>query len=54
MFQYYDAQTDDAALTKAVMQSAQQLGAQLKIPATFTRAAQPGDVAPRMYPPLVM
>jgi glycerol-3-phosphate dehydrogenase len=38
VFQYYDAQTDDAALTNAVMRSAQRLGAQLKIPATFTGA----------------
>jgi glycerol-3-phosphate dehydrogenase len=38
VFQYYDAQTDDSALTNAVMRSAQRLGAQLKIPATFTGA----------------
>lgn len=38
VFQYNDAQTDDAALTRAVMCSAQQLGAQLKMPATFTGA----------------
>ena len=31
VFQYNDAQTDDAALTRAVMRSAQQLGAQLKM-----------------------
>ena len=29
VFRYYDAQTDDAALTRAVMRSAQDLGAQL-------------------------
>jgi len=38
VFQYSDAQTDDAALTHAVMRSAQQMGAQFKIPATFTGA----------------
>jgi glycerol-3-phosphate dehydrogenase len=35
VFQYYDAQTDDVALTKAVLRSAQQLGAQVKVPATL-------------------
>jgi glycerol-3-phosphate dehydrogenase len=35
VFQYWDAQTDDAALTGAVMRSAQQLGAQLHAPAKF-------------------
>ena len=45
VFQYQDAQTDDAALTRAVMGSAQQMGAQLKVPATFTgaRLGQNGD-----------
>ena len=38
VFQYSDAQTNDAALTCAVMRSAQQMGAQLIVPATFTRA----------------
>jgi len=38
VFQYNDAQTDDAALTRAVMQSAQQMGAQVKIPAVFVSA----------------
>lgn len=38
VFQYYDAQTNDAALTNAVMQSAQQMGAQVKVPALFTGA----------------
>ncbi len=38
VFQYSDAQTDDAALTRAVMRSAQQMGAHLKMPATFTGA----------------
>ena len=38
VFQYNDAQTDDAALTRAVMRSAQQMGAQVKMPAVFTGA----------------
>src|SRR6185436_2703518 len=32
VFRYHDAQTDDAALTRAVMRSAQSLGAELKMP----------------------
>jgi len=35
VFQYRDAQADDAALTRAVMRSAQTLGARLLVPATF-------------------
>jgi len=35
VFRYYDAQTDDAALTRAVMSSAQSLGAELKSNAQF-------------------
>ncbi|MGH8399322.1 MAG: FAD-dependent oxidoreductase, partial [Gammaproteobacteria bacterium] len=39
VFRYYDAQTtDDAALTRAVMASAQRLGAELYIPALFEQA----------------
>lgn len=38
VFQYRDAQTDDAALTRAVMNSAQSLGARLAMPATFMDA----------------
>ncbi|NIO12055.1 MAG: FAD-dependent oxidoreductase [Deltaproteobacteria bacterium] len=38
VFQYWDAQTDDAALTHAVMHSAQSLGAELHVPAIFTAA----------------
>jgi glycerol-3-phosphate dehydrogenase len=34
---YPDAQTDDAALTQAVMQSAQELGAELRVPASLRR-----------------
>ncbi|NNM24430.1 MAG: FAD-dependent oxidoreductase, partial [Phycisphaerales bacterium] len=35
VYAYMDAQTDDAALTRAVMQSALALGAQLAVPARF-------------------
>lgn len=42
VFRYYDAQTDDAALTRAVMRSAQTLGAELRMPASFV-AAQRGE-----------
>ena len=38
VFQYWDAQTNDAALTRAVMRSAQQLGAELHAPAEFLGA----------------
>ncbi|MDZ7662154.1 glycerol-3-phosphate dehydrogenase/oxidase [Thiohalophilus sp.] len=38
VFRYQDAQTDDAALTRAVMTSAQTLGAQLQCPAQFVSA----------------
>lgn len=38
VFWYHDAQTDDAALARAVMASAQRLGAQAIIPGTFVGA----------------
>lgn len=38
VFRYYDAQTDDAALTRAVMRSAERLGAELACPARFVAA----------------
>ena len=38
VLQYSDAQTDDAKLTQAVMNSAKQLGAELLCPATFESA----------------
>jgi len=38
VFRYHDAQTDDAALTGAVLRSAQSLGAELAMPARFLRA----------------
>jgi glycerol-3-phosphate dehydrogenase len=43
VFRYDDAQTDDAALTRAVMRSAQTLGAQLRCPANFLSAKWMGD-----------
>jgi len=39
VFQYFDAQTDDVALTRAVVDSAQQLGAEVLCPATFEGAS---------------
>lgn len=39
VFHYWDAQTDDAALTRAVMDSALALGARLAVPARFVGAA---------------
>lgn len=38
VFRYLDGQTDDAALTRAVMRSAMSLGAQLALPACFSAA----------------
>jgi glycerol-3-phosphate dehydrogenase len=38
VFRYHDGQTDDAALTHAVMRTAQSLGAELAMPATFLGA----------------
>ena len=38
VFEYWEAQTDDAELTRAVMRSAEGLGAQLLCPAALTRA----------------
>ena len=43
VFQYWDAQTDDAALTNAVMDSAVRLGAQLAMPASLQRAELQAD-----------
>ena len=40
VFQYWDAQTDDVALTRAVVRSALQLGGELRCPATFCGAQQ--------------
>jgi glycerol-3-phosphate dehydrogenase len=38
VYQFWDAQTDDAALTQAVIHSAQSLGAELACPASFVSA----------------
>lgn len=43
VFRYYDAQTDDALLTEAVMRSAQTLGAELEMPARFISAERHGS-----------
>jgi glycerol-3-phosphate dehydrogenase len=43
VFCYQDAQTDDAALTRAVLASARALGAELVCPAQFLSAARAGD-----------
>ena len=40
VFRYHDGQTDDAALTRAVMASARALGAELALPARFLGAAR--------------
>lgn len=40
VFEYWEAQTDDAELTRAVMHSAQELGAQLLCPAELVSAEQ--------------
>jgi len=49
VFQYWDAQTDDAALTAAVLRSAQGLGAELILPAEFLGAALEADGATVRY-----
>lgn len=38
VFSYYDGQTDDAALTRAVVAAAQRLGVELAMPSTFAGA----------------
>lgn len=43
VFRYFDGQTDDIALTQAVMNSAIDLGAQLYVPAQFTHASLGDD-----------
>lgn len=42
VFRYYDGQTDDAALTRAVIASALELGAQLAMPAQLVGATREG------------
>lgn len=43
VFRYYDGQTDDAALTRAVLGSAARLGARVLYPASFVGARRDGD-----------
>lgn len=43
VFRYFDAQTDDAALTTAVVTSAQRLGGRLALPAQLSSAAVEGN-----------
>lgn len=43
VFRYFDAQTDDAALTRAVMRSAQSFGAHLECPTEFLGADRRTD-----------
>ncbi|HEX4299841.1 MAG TPA: FAD-dependent oxidoreductase [Gammaproteobacteria bacterium] len=43
VFQYWDAQTDDAALTRAVLHSAGSLGAEMRVPADFLGADLEAD-----------
>lgn len=48
VYEYWEAQTDDAALTRAVMRSAQELGAQLLCPAEMVNAERI-DTGYRLY-----
>ena len=43
VFRYHDGQTDDVVLTRAVLRSAQQLGAELLCPASFRSATVKGE-----------
>jgi glycerol-3-phosphate dehydrogenase len=43
VIRYYDAQTDDAELTRAVVDSARALGGELSMPANFTSASLTDD-----------
>ena len=43
IFEYHDGQTDDTALTRAVIHSAEKLDAQVLFPATFIRATRTAD-----------
>jgi len=49
VFRYYDAQTDDAELTRAVMRSAASLGARLECPARFAAATATPDAVEIEY-----
>lgn len=43
VFEYYDGQTDDAALSRAVLRSACELGAKVELPAEMRRATRDGE-----------
>lgn len=49
VFRYYDGKTDDAALTRAVMASARELGAVLAMPADFLGAELEDDALSLRY-----
>jgi len=49
VFRYFDAQTDDALLTRAVMKSAITLGAELALPAEFVAARIDADAVRVRY-----
>lgn len=49
IYQFWDAQTDDAALTRAVIHSAQELGAELACPASFVSARATADRVEVVY-----
>jgi glycerol-3-phosphate dehydrogenase len=49
VIRYYDAQTDDAALTRAVVESARSLGGELAMPATFLGASLEDDAVQVSY-----
>jgi glycerol-3-phosphate dehydrogenase len=49
VFWYHDAQTDDRALTEAVVRSAQSLGAELALPAQFLEAELSADAVQVRY-----
>lgn len=49
LYQYWDAQTDDAALSRAVMRSATELGAELICPAEVTSASYKNAVYQVVY-----
>ncbi|MEA3150503.1 MAG: glycerol-3-phosphate dehydrogenase [Gammaproteobacteria bacterium] len=49
VIQYHDAQTDDAQLTRAIVQSARDLGGEIAMPANFVAAALTDDAVDVTY-----
>ena len=49
VYRYFDAQTDDALLTQAVINSAESMGAELRLPAEFIAAQIEGDRCQVVY-----